>query len=117
MLYVPTLSRRSWLGLAWLAAAVFGVLAAILNLYAGLLILALVAVGAVALALPSAHAAKAQPARILPSARRLIASAEGEPSMAFVVVAESTPGYRPVLTAQGYKLVNEEGEVVYTFRS
>ena len=46
--------------------------------------------------------------------RQLIASADGEPSVAFVVVAESTPGYRPVLTAQGYKLVNEEGEVVYT---
>ena len=114
MLYAATLSRRSWLSLGWLAAAGLGVLAARFNLYAGLLILALVAAGAVALALPSRATAQAKPAQILPSARQLIASADGEPSVAFVVVAESTPGYRPVLTAQGYKLVNEEGEVVYT---
>lgn len=117
MLYAQTISRRPWLGLAWLAAIAIGALLAIFNLFAGLLLLALAGLAAVALAWPSARVPAASPAQLLPSARRQIAGAGGEPSVAFVVVAESTAGYRPVLTAQGYKLVNEQGQVVYSLRA
>mgnify|MGYP007130735389 CR=1 FL=1 len=36
--------------------------------------------------------------------------------MAFVISAESVPGYTPMLTRDGYVLVNGEGTIVYRMK-
>ena len=49
-----------------------------------------------------------------PSPRRTIYGADGTEQEAFVVPVQGIDGYQTVLTAEGYMLVNDHGEIVYT---
>src|SRR5688500_13814034 len=124
MTYIQTL-RRSWISIGWLAAIALGALVAVLNIYAGLLLMALAVVGAAAFALPRGRAPQQRsivedPATVgtrwPSSVQRTIYTADGETRAAFVVPAQAAEGYQSVLTPDGYMLVNHEGQVVYTLK-
>jgi hypothetical protein len=117
--------RRSWISIGWLAAIALGALVAVLNIYAGLLLMALAVVGAAAFALPRARAPQQQsivedPATVgmrwPSSVQRTIYTADGEARAAFVVPTQAAEGYQSVLTPDGYMLVNHEGQVVYRLK-
>ena len=122
MINAQTLARRSWVGAGWAIATTLAVVVAVFNAYAGLALLLLAAVGGAALArssgIPSLEAARQEPGAArrawTSSPRRTIYAADGAEQVAFVVPAQSADGYQAVLTAEGYMLVNDDGEIVYT---
>ena len=124
MTYIQTL-RRSWASIGWLAAIALGALVATLNIYAGLLLMALAIVGAATFVLPRMSAPQRPaiveaPATVAaswpPSAQRSVYTADGEARAALVVQAEAAEGYQTVLTSDGYALVNGAGQVVYRLK-
>jgi hypothetical protein len=52
----------------------------------------------------------------LPMQQQTIMTNDGYTSKAWVVPVEQTEGYRFVLTADGYRVVDSTGQVVYTLR-
>ena len=124
MTYIQTL-RRSWVSIGWLAAIALGALVATLNIYAGLLLMALAVVGAATFVLPRTSAPQqptmvGAPATVVTSwpssVQRTVYTADGEARAALVVPVEATEGYQTVLTSDGYALVNDTGQVVYTLK-
>ena len=115
MVHAEIPQRRPWITVAWLLTFAFAALISVLNLYVGVAIAGLAILALVALALGVAPRASAQvPWRA--SMRRSITTNEQIEQVAFVVPAESTPGYTPMLTRNGYVLVNDAGSVVYTLK-
>ncbi len=115
MVHAEIPQRRPWLTVAWLVTFAFAALMSVLNLYVGVMIAGMAIMALVALALGVAPRASVQvPWRA--SVRRSITTDEQLAQVAFVVPAESTPGYTPMLTRNGYVLVNEAGSVVYTLK-
>ena len=116
MIYATVPQRRPWVGIGWLAALAVGLLLSILNLYLGIALIGLATAAVLLLALPATRSRAAAPATWRASARRTIATADQEERVGFVVPAESTPGYTPMLTRDGYVLVNEAGTIVYRLK-
>jgi hypothetical protein len=122
MLTVQSLGRRSWMHIGWLILMALGALVAVFNLYTGLLLMLLIAIGGAALVAPNSlprlrtATRKRRAARVAltPSPRRIIYTADGNDQVAFVVPVQGVDGYQTVLTSEGYKLVNDNGEIVYT---
>jgi hypothetical protein len=117
--------RRSWLTWGWLIAIAAGALVAALNIYAGMLLIALVVASMVPLLLPQMRSQSPRVVGVAPktgaaewpaTVRRAIYTPDGDERPAFVVPAESAPGYQAVLTSAGYKLVNDAGQIVYGFK-
>jgi hypothetical protein len=122
MLTVQSVGRRSWLHVGWLVLLALGALVTALNIYVGLLFTLLVAIGGAALVAPSrlprlwpaGRARRARRVALAPSPRRIVYTADGNDQVAFVVPVQGAEGYQAVLTSEGYKLVNSNGEIVYT---
>jgi hypothetical protein len=118
MLQVQTQRRRTWAGLLWLSVIAFSLLIAAINSYMILLLLA----GAIALAsivVLGMHTTNRKlVARVIwqPMVQRTISSAEGTAQPALVAPIERDDGYEIVLTVEGYKLLDEAGQVVYTLK-
>lgn len=123
MIHTQTLRRRSWAGLAWLSAvALSALIAAIIGstaalLVAGSIVLAGIA-GMIMLGVGTANRAPSGSARIVwaPVPQRSITTAEGTSQSALVVPIERNDGFEMVLTVEGYKLIDEVGQVVYTIK-
>jgi hypothetical protein len=124
MLYVVSSRRRSWVSIGWLMAIAVSVVVAVFNIYAGLLLMLVAAIAGATFVLagrvPQSRSASRQPAAVgkawSPIQRRTIYMADGAAREAFVVPVQGIPGYQTVLTADGYKLVNDAGQVVYTLK-
>ena len=118
MLQVQTQRHRSWAGLIWLSLVGISLLIAVINSYTILLLLA----GAIAVAsiiiLGTYTTNRQLAARIIwqPVAQRTISSAEGTEQPALVAPIERDDGYEMVLTVEGYKLIDQAGQVVYTLK-
>jgi hypothetical protein len=118
MVQVQTQRRRSWAGLIWLSIVAFSLLIAAINGYTILLLLA----GAIAVAsiiiLGTYTTNRKLTARVIwqPMAQRTISSAAGTEQPALVASIERDDGYQMVLTVEGYKLIDEAGQVVYTLK-
>jgi hypothetical protein len=118
MLQVQTQRRRSWAGLLWLSIVAFSLLIAAIN---GSMILLLLT-GAIAvasiIAIGTYSANRSLASRVIwqPMAQRTISSAEGTEHPALVAPIERDDGYEMVLTVEGYKLIDEAGQVVYTLK-
>lgn len=112
--------RRPLAGIFWILLIAGGVALALVNLYAGLLLIALGALVALAmtrtnaLAVPRAAVARPAPRQALWAAaeQRVLADASGAARPAIVVHRDAESGYETVLTSEGYALVNRAGERV-----
>lgn len=112
--------RRSLAGFFWMLLVAGGVALALVNVYAGLLLMALGTLVSLALAradaLPATRRSQAQPAARLsswgPAEQRVLVDAADEQRAAIVVQRDAANGYEAVLTAEGYKFVNAAGEQV-----
>jgi hypothetical protein len=111
--------------MAWLLAVVCGLLVAVLNIYAGALLIVLPTLMIAGFALPNGRTvqpapavARSAPARIVwaPMAQRSISTADGAERQALVVPSQQADGYQMVLTTDGYALVDDQGQVVYTLK-
>lgn len=116
MIHAEIPQRRPWGAIGLLAALAFGALLAVFNLYAGLALIAVALLAVLALALPLVRVTRRAQVTWRASVRRSLVTAEQEPQMAFVISAESVPGYTPMLTRDGYVLVNGEGTIVYRMK-
>jgi hypothetical protein len=118
MLQVQTQRRRSWAALIWLSVVAFSLLIAAINSYTILLLFA----GAIAVAsiivLGTYTTNRKLAARVIwqPVAQRTISTAEGIAQSALVAPIERDDGYEMVLTVEGYKLIDEAGQVVYALK-
>jgi hypothetical protein len=120
MVQVRTLRRRSWAGMVWLSVVALAILIAAINGYIGLLLIA----SATALATIIVLGAGTRPAKRMisaqiawePVAQRSISTAEGATRSALVTGIEQTDGYQMVLTIDGYRLIDANGQVVYTLK-
>jgi hypothetical protein len=118
MLQVQTQRHRSWAGLILLCVVAFSLLIAAINSYTILLLLA-GAIAVTSIIILGTYTTNRQlAARIIwqPVAQRTISSAEGTVQPALVVPIERDDGYDMVLTVEGYKLIDEAGQVVYTLK-
>jgi hypothetical protein len=125
MVHVEIPRRRPWAGIGLLAAVALGALVAVVNIYAGLLLIALAGagVGIVALAgtrpalAASAFTGSAAKMNAWPAvAQRTIYDDEGVSHVAIAVPAASADGYQTVWTTDGYVLVDTAGKVVYKLK-
>lgn len=116
MIHAEIPQRRPWGAIGLLAALAFGTLLAVFNLYAGLALIGVAILTVLAMALPAGARARRAPLLWRASVRRSLVTAEQEPQMAFVIPAESVPGYTPMLTREGVVLVNDEGTIVYRMK-
>jgi hypothetical protein len=124
MLYVSSPRRRSWVSIGWIMAIVFSVVGAVFNIYAGALLMLIVTTAGATLALAGrvSRPRSASRERVAagtawsPSPRRTIYTTDGTAREAFVVPVQGIAGYQTVMTADGYVLVNDESQVVYTLR-
>jgi len=119
MLQTHALRRQSWVGLAWVLAACFIVLAVILQGYLGGL-LAASAIVATVLLFNSRRAPAAWRANSgsvwAPAAQRTVYTTAGEARPALAPPIEGVEGYQAVLTRDGYVLVDDAGRIVYTLK-
>ena len=113
MIHAEIPQRRPWGAIGLLAALAFGTLLAVFNLYAGLALVGLAVLVVVAMALPLGGRARRARVSWRASVRRSLVTAAQEPQMAFVIPAESVPGYTPMLTRDGVVLVNDQGTIIY----
>jgi hypothetical protein len=113
--------RRSMAGIFWIATMAAGVALALTNLYAGLLLVALGTLVALAVAradaLPALRATTAgatggRRAALGRSEQRALADSAGEPRAAFVAHRDAESGYETLLTSEGLVVVNASGERV-----
>jgi hypothetical protein len=125
MIHAEISRSRPWAGIAWVAALMIGGLIALINIYAGMLLIAFstaLLVGYAALqwsrTLPASVASYSAPPRAAwqPMEQRTIATAEGVEQTALVIPIEQAAGYEMVLTVDGYKLVDGTGRVVYALK-
>ena len=118
MLQVQTQRRRSWAGLLWLSIIAFGLLIAAINGYTALLLIT----GAIAVASVIVMGTYTTNRKLVtrvvwqPMAQRTISDAEGATQSALVAPIERGDGYEMVLTVEGYKLIDQAGQVVYTLK-
>jgi hypothetical protein len=117
--------RRLPAGIFWIALVAGGAALALANLYAGLLLIALGALAALALARADALAAlrpASTPARSGQqvawgrSEQRALVDATGQPRAAFVAHRDAESGYETLLTSEGLVVVNASGEPVLPIR-
>jgi hypothetical protein len=125
MLYVQSLHRRSWVSIGWLIVIALGTLVAVFNMYVGVLLIMLASLGGAMLVLPRISLAQqpsvtqepASGAATWPSTvQRTVYTTAGTTHSAFVVPVQGIEGYQTVLTRDGYRLVNDAGQIVYTFK-
>ena len=125
MVHVEIPQRRPWIGLGLLAAVALGALLAVVNIYAGLSLIALAVAGGAAIALPGVRglllpATAAQPAAEVVSwpavEQRAVYAADGIARAAIVVPAASAAGYQTVWTSEGYALVDAAGKIVHALK-
>ena len=123
MLHSQTLPRRSWAGIGWLATIFLSLLVGLANIYVGMFLVALAMLGITAMLLMSPRAVSAARTRTAPAsfvrpsgAQWIIYTAEGDPRAAIVVPVDGVEGYTAVLTTEGYKLVNDAGQIVYALK-
>jgi|GEM_PF-3398584 hypothetical protein len=114
---------RPALSLVWLLGLGIGALLAITNLTLGLALIAVSLLVGFSLLAPqpaklefATATIDAEPAPRPTSIRQRILTSDGHSMVAFGVPTQSTAGYRPVLTAQGYALVNDEGQIIYVLK-
>ena len=118
MLQVQTQRRRSWAGMIWLSVVAFSLLIAAINGYTAIMLI----IGAIAVAsiivLGTYTTNRRLAARVIwqPMAQRTISNVEGATQSALVAPIERSDGYEMVLTVEGYKLIDEAGQVVYTLK-
>ena len=126
MLQALSPRQRSWAGMAWLIAFACGLLVAVVNIYAGVALVALFTLVLAAFVLLSGRAAppmpvtpRRAPARLAwaPVPQRSISTADGAVRPALVIPLDQADGFQMVLTGDGYALVDDAGQVVYTLRS
>jgi len=125
MVHAEIPRRCPWVGMIWFVAILLGALLALINIYAGVLLIAFstaLALGFATLQRSPAYRAPAarsrEPRRIAwpPMAQRTVATPEGFEQAALVIPIERNDGYEMVLTADGYKLVDAAGRVVYALK-
>ncbi|KPV51613.1 hypothetical protein SE17_20195 [Kouleothrix aurantiaca] len=116
MIHAEIPQRRPWGAIGLLAALALGTLLAVFNLYAGLALIAVAVLTVLAMALPLGGQARRAQVSWRASVRRSLVAAGQEPQMAFVIPAESVPGYTPMLTREGVVLVNDEGTIIYRMK-
>ena len=125
MLQAESVYRRSWAGAAWLLAGICGALLTLVNLYAGVLLVALAMLGATATMVFSTRMRRLQATpevqvigRTMPPAttQRVVYTTDGIALQAIVVAVGGVDGYTTVLTTGGYKLVNNAGQIVYSLK-
>jgi hypothetical protein len=125
MLYVQTLHRRPWVSIGWLIIIALGALVAVFNIYVGVLLMTLASLNGAMLVLsrigvphqPSVAQEEAGGAAAWPSTvQRTVYTTAETTHAAFVVPVQGIEGYQTVLTRDGYRLVNDAGQIVYTFK-
>jgi hypothetical protein len=125
MIHAEAPRRRPWAGIAWMTAFAAGGVVTLINISAGLLLIAFCTVLAlVYIARPrllisrAPAAAQRRPAHIAwqPMAQRTIVTADGAEQSALVAPIGESDGYEMVLTIDGYKLVDQAGRVMYTLK-
>jgi hypothetical protein len=124
MVHVEIPQRRPWIGIGVLAAVALGVLVAVVNIYAGLLLITLAAGGATlalpgvrAMLIPASAGQRAAEVVTWPAVeQRTICTAEGDSRAAIVVPATSAEGYHTVWTSEGYVLADDAGKIVYALK-
>ena len=111
-------TRSSWAGLLWLSIIAFGLLIAAINGYTALLLIT----GAIAVASVIVMGTYTTNRKLVtrvvwqPMAQRTISDAEGATQSALVAPIERGDGYEMVLTVEGYKLIDQAGQGVYTLK-
>jgi hypothetical protein len=110
--------RRSWAGLIWLSIVMFSLLIAAINGYTAFLLIAgaIVVASIIVMGIYTSNRKLATRIAWQPTAQRTISNAEGATQSALIMPIERDDGYEMVLTVEGYKLVDQAGQVVYTLR-
>src|SRR5688572_540571 len=120
MLHMQSLHRRSWVSIGWLIAIALGVLVAVFNIYAGVLLITLASVGGATLVLPRSSLPQQPSVANMPAAgaaawpstvQRTVYTTAGTTRSAFVVPVQAIEGYQTVLIRDGYNLVNDAGQI------
>jgi len=115
--------RRSWASAGWLVVFVCAALLAAINIHAGILLVMLAMLGATAAMFVQAHVSRSgtlpkqstMARYVRPTMlQRVVYTPGGTARQGIVVPVRGVDGYTTVLTTDGYKLVNDRGQIVYS---